>query len=302
MNSFNTPVVLIIYKRSETLYLIIEELRKINASSVYVIADGPKNEAENEYTQKARSVIDTIEWDCKIKRIYSDQNLGLYNRVLSGLDEVFKYEENAIILEDDCIPNSSFFSFISQMLGKYNHNKKITLISGTNIGLTFPFKYDYDFSNYPLIWGWGTWNYSWYEFRKNHPLSINEASLDKIESLLQNKVAFFHWTKLFLKIETRKHFSWAHEMVFHLFISGKLAVIPKVNYVSNQGVDKHSTHTKSKSKLFYTASYESSGPYKHPKKIQTNLELNSIIEKNIFSGGIRNYLSYLIQKFLKTIT
>lgn len=298
MNSFNTPVVLIIYKRSETLYLIIEELRKINASSVYVIADGPKNEAENEYVQKARSVIDTIEWDCKIKRIYSDQNLGLYNRVLSGLDEVFKYEENAIILEDDCIPNSSFFSFISQMLVKYNHNKKIALISGTNIGLVFPFKYDYDFSNYPLIWGWGTWRRSWNEFRKLQPLTLTSSNLKELKKTLENKVAFFHWTNLFLKIETRKHFSWAHEMAFHLFTDGKLCVIPKSNFVSNQGVDQHSTHVKSKNKHLFTSYSIITKELVDPNLVKSNKQLNKLIEREVYSGGAKSYLSYLVQTFL----
>lgn len=295
MNSFNTPVVLIIYKRSETLYLIIEELRKINASSVYVIADGPKNEAENEYVQKARSVIDTIEWDCKIKKIYSDQNLGLSTRIISGLDVVFRLEKQAIILEDDCIPNSSFFSFTNSMLEKYKNNNKISIISGTNMGLKFNFKYDYEFSNYPLIWGWATWKKSWMEYRNTQPLVVDDISLKKIQDLLRNKTAFFHWRKVFLKIQSGTHRSWDHKMAFYLFTTNKLSIIPKLNFVSNQGIDTHSTNTKSFSKFFFLETLETFHLLKHPKEVRGNLELNSYIEKSVFSKGLRSILSYIVQ-------
>jgi len=43
---------------------------------------------------------------------FSEKNLGCKIRISSGLNWVFSKVDHAIILEDDCIPDPSFFSFV----------------------------------------------------------------------------------------------------------------------------------------------------------------------------------------------
>lgn len=295
MKRFDIPIVLVIYKRSETLSLIIQELKKVNASKIYVIADGPKNDSENEDILKARKVIESIDWDCNIIKIYSEKNLGIYIRFLSGIDYIFNYEEKIIILEDDCIPNESFFYFVSIMLGKYEDDKQVSLISGTNYGLKLNIESDYDFCNYPLIWGWATWRRSWNEFRKLQPLTLASSNLKELKKTLENKVAYFHWKKLFLKTQNGLNSNWDHEMAFHLFTDGKLCVIPKSNFVSNQGVDQHSTHVKSKNKHLFTSYSIITKELVDPNLVKSNKQINKLIEREVYSGGAKSYLSYIVQ-------
>src|SRR3989304_1429703 len=106
-----TPVVLIIYHRPKLTRSLVDSLRKIKPSKIYVIADGPKDKKDARLCLKTRRSIDLIDWPCKIFRKYSKTNMGLRNRVVSGLNWVFKKENKAIILEDDLIFDPSFFMF-----------------------------------------------------------------------------------------------------------------------------------------------------------------------------------------------
>jgi hypothetical protein len=298
MNSFNTPIVLIIYKRKQSLLKIIEELRKINASKIYVIADGPNSEKDIPQINEARSAIDTIDWKTNITRIYSEANLGIYNNVTKGLDFVFSNEENAIILEDDCIPNNSFFTFVEEMLTRYKNSSKIALVSGTNLDLNLPFNYDYDFVYYPLIWGWATWKKSWQEFRTTIPMIKDKRDKERINSLFNNPASSFHWNKLFENINLGKQSNWDHELTYYLFNTRKLCIIPRLNMVSNHGIDKEATHTTSISNRFFTSLNDYYLPLIHPIKIEENDEINYTIEKELFGGGLRSFVSYLIQVLL----
>lgn len=295
MKSFNIPVVLIIYKRSSTLELIIEELRKVNASNIYVIADGPRNDNEIADVKQTRNVINTIDWKCNIYKEYSEKNLGLYTRVISGLDYVFSIEDQAIILEDDCIPNSSFFFFMSQMLNRFKENNNVSLISGTNMGLKFNIEHDYDFCSYALIWGWATWKSGWVEYRKLQPLTITTNDFNAMKQTLKNKIAIFHWNNLFTKIQNGVHSSWAHEMTFHLLTQKKLCVVPRYNFISNQGVDHHATHTTKSSTIFFNNLEDIETITYHPGPTRLNKEINLNIERKIFSGGLRPLVSYIVQ-------
>lgn len=303
MRDFITPIVLIIYKRDSTLKLIIEELRKINARKIYVIADGKKSENEKDEVNKTRLIIESIDWNPSIIKRYSEKNIGLQNNVLNGLDFVFENEEKAIILEDDCIPNTSFFYFASEMLQTYENHNQILMVAGTSIISNLSSKYHYEFSSFPFIWGWGTWKSRWKDFRSIYPLNFDRKELDIIKNLLQDRVAYFHWTKLFFKIRNGSHSSWDHELIYYSFIKNKFCIIPNINMISNHGLDIKATHTtklstkKSSNKYFFSKVYELKEDLVHPPMIK-NKRLDKKIQKKIYSGGLRNYISYFLQKYL----
>ena len=57
---------------------------------------------------------------------------GSENNLPFALNEVFKKYDRIIILEDDCIPNKSFFKFCNSLLEIYKHDNRISQISGNN--------------------------------------------------------------------------------------------------------------------------------------------------------------------------
>ena len=153
---FKTPVALFIYKRRYTTFKVFEQISKIKPENLFIIGDGPKNVNEQETVYSIRNDLKkSVTWDCNLQLIYADTNLGLANRVASGLDEVFKKVDKLIILEDDTLPDISFFYFCQEMLERYNSNYRIGHVSGCNHFET-DFADSYYFCSIANIWGWAT--------------------------------------------------------------------------------------------------------------------------------------------------
>ena len=141
----------------------MDSIQKVRPKKLYLIADGPKEKKENLQVQKTRTAVENkINWECKVEKIYSNKNLGCAHRIKTGLDAVFTKEDKLIILEDDTLPNISFFKFCEFCLNEYENDESAYNISGCNF---FPdSKSDnssYHFTSIVNIWGWATWARAW---------------------------------------------------------------------------------------------------------------------------------------------
>ena len=90
------------------------------------------------------------------KTKFSNFNLGCRRSVSSAINWLFQTEKNGIILEDDCIPSKTFFSFCDQMLEKYKESDDVYLFQEV-IFKKIIGDGDYYFSKYAHCWGWATW-------------------------------------------------------------------------------------------------------------------------------------------------
>ncbi|MFM7711944.1 MAG: glycosyltransferase family 2 protein, partial [Microcystis sp.] len=141
----------------DTTARVFEAIRQAKPPKLLVVADGPRADRADdiEKCKAARAIIEGVDWDCEVLTNYSDVNLGCKNRVSSGLNWVFDTVEEAIILEDDCVPDPTFFRFCEELLEYYRHDQRIMVISGNNF--QFGKKrtgYSYYFSVYTHCWGW----------------------------------------------------------------------------------------------------------------------------------------------------
>src|SRR4030067_809654 len=116
-----TPVAFLIFNRPDTTESVFREIARAKPEKLLVVADGarPEKAGEAEKCEQARRIISSVDWDCEVLKNYSDVNLGCKRRVSSGLDWVFETVEEAIILEADCLPDPSFFTFCEVLLEKY---------------------------------------------------------------------------------------------------------------------------------------------------------------------------------------
>ena len=132
--SFSTPVVFLIYNRPSMTETVFKAIKKIKPEKLLVVADGPSDKKPDDIKKciKVRALIDRVDWKCKVYKNYSDSKLGCKKRISSGLNWAFEKVKEAIILEDDCLPHSSFFPFCQKMLEKYRDCSKVMMISGTN--------------------------------------------------------------------------------------------------------------------------------------------------------------------------
>lgn len=91
MEKFNIPVVLFIFKRYKTTKKIIDILRQINVSHIYLIADGARDEQEEKRVSECRSEVEKyIDWDCTVTKNYADKNRGVMENIGNGARWVLK--------------------------------------------------------------------------------------------------------------------------------------------------------------------------------------------------------------------
>ena len=149
MNQLKTPVALIVFNRPDTTRKVFAAIAAARPSQLFLIADGPRADrgGEVERCEEVRKIISAIDWPCEVESNFSNENLGCRRRMISGLNWVFSHVEEAIIIEDDCLPHPSFFPYCSELLEKYRDTGQIGMISGFNhVPDFFPFRYSYYFS------------------------------------------------------------------------------------------------------------------------------------------------------------
>lgn len=262
---FDIPITLIIYNRPDTTFQVLDAIKKINPSKLYVIADGPnrKKNTDNRDCIKTRKIIDEIDLgSTEIIKYYSDNNLGCGRRVFTGLNQVFEKEDYTIILEDDIIPSTAFFNFCKKMLLVYENDFRIMQVSGSNFNEELVRDdEEYFFSKYSHIWGWATWKRAWemldYDMKKW--TFIKQKKI--LDDIFRSKKEVKYFTKMFDAYYNNESMPWASRWFFTKLINSGLAVTPVKNLVTNIGVK--GTHSDSES-------------FSHNRKRDENYRINRI--------------------------
>lgn len=273
MNKEKTPVIFIIYNRPDLTQKVLESISEYQPDKLYVVADGPKNTADNELCQYTRVLINNITWDCKIFKNYAESNMGCGLRVSSGLTWAFESCDRAIILEDDCVPSPTFFPYCEELLEIYKTNDRIGMISGDSLVDASDIDSSYYFSNFPHIWGWATWKRVWQNFDlkiKNWPvLKDTKLVLDKVGSNYYAK----KWINIFDRVYQREIDTWGYPLVLMFWENNYLSIVPKVNLVSNIGFNVNATHTKDpRDKNSNLDVHNMAFPLSHPEMTKRNLD------------------------------
>jgi hypothetical protein len=287
-----TPVVLIIFKRPDTTEKVFEAIRQAKPTKLFVIADGARSDrfGEDEKCKATRAIIEQVDWECEVIKNYSDTNLGCPMRVSSGLNWVFEQVEEAIILEDDCIPHPTFFQFCEELLEKYRHDTRIASISGTNF--QFAHKrtdYSYYFSIYNHCWGWATWRRSWQQF----DLYVKQWSEIKagyfLSGILNDSQAVRYWSKTFESVyENPLGIAWDYQFTFACWINNCLSIIPNENLITNigYGIDSTNFTSTSNNPVFNMPIQAIDFPLQHPAFIMQHIQADNYTQKTLFKESI----------------
>jgi hypothetical protein len=249
-----TPVALLIFKRPDTTEKILEILRQVKPSKLFIFADGPRADfpEDIEKCKKARSIIDRIDWDCEVLKNFSDTNLGCGLGVFTGINWVFENVEEAIILEDDCLPHPTFFEFCDELLTRYRHDERVMMVSGFNIlGEWKSNIQDYHFSYYGAIWGWASWRRAWKYYDFDAKIWSNPEARERVKDLLSDDLVYHYRSKTFDQIYKQRNINdigldtWDYQWDLTLLIQSGLTITPSINLISNIGFSDDATHTKS---------------------------------------------------------
>ena len=244
----STPVVLLIFRRPELTARVLAAIARAKPQRLFVIADGPRPNRADEAEQCAvtRAVIDRVDWDCDVVKNYSAINLGCGLRPATGISWAFEHVEEAIILEDDCVPHPSFFRFCQELLERYRDDERVVHIGGSTYRReSSSIPGSYYFSCFNGAWGWATWRRAWQYFDLTLKLWPGLKSTSWLDDILGNEIALRYWSNEFERAyELGGDVSyWDHQWTFACWANSGLSIVPKHNLVSNVGCGKEATHT-----------------------------------------------------------
>lgn len=278
-----TPILLLIFNRPDFTRQVFECVRNYRPEKLFIAADGPRphKAGEADACELARSIARDVDWDCEVRTLFRDSNLGCRKAVSEAITWFFENVEEGIILEDDCIPDQSFFHFCSELLDEYRNTTQVMAITGNNFqNGTKRGDGSYYFSIFPHCWGWATWRRAWSKYDRDFSNFPSPAQTAKLESLL-SKEEMKYWMPVFKQASEGALDSWATIWLCSFWLSDGLAVTPNVNLVTNIGNDSRSAHHVGESHLLYRPT-ESLQTITKPSEIRRDLSADRYVMQTIF--------------------
>jgi len=232
----NTPILFLIFNRPELTERVFAKIREIQPKQLFIAADGARNniigEAEKCVATR-KLVLDAIDWNCEVKTLFRNENLGCGKAVSEAITWFFEHVEQGIILEDDCLPELSFFNYCEILLSKFSDNEQISIISGSNFcEKRISNRYDYFIGNMSSIWGWASWSRVFKDYKWGTIYTLDEIRTRMIQEYGQ---PFTDWQFKIVKDSYEKGGMWDVSFFVQNLMNKKKSITPAVNLISNIG-------------------------------------------------------------------
>lgn len=238
------PVTFFVFNRPDKTGLVFDKIREYKPKILFIISDAPREGNINDQTncKLVQDIVEKVDWECEVLTNHAAKNMGCGRRISSGIDWVFEFAEESIFLEDDCLPNRTFFEFCEKYLDQCKNLMSISHISGYNPFPDIDLPNESFLSNFHFIWGWATWKDRWvscydYQIRDIRKIGFN-INIFKAHGLF-----YFYWRRILSR--AKKIDTWDHQWSACNWNRRTFSVIPKVNLIRNIGIDANGTHTTS---------------------------------------------------------
>ena len=291
-------VVLLVFNRPEHTRRMLAALREVRPARIFIVADGPRPGMADDPARCAevRRLLETgIDWPADVQRDFAGENMGLRQRVASGLDWAFSQVGEAIVLEDDCVADPSFFRYCAELLDRYRDEPRVGAITGDNFQPAgFAPGASYYFSRYPHCWGWATWRRAWNCYDDAMVRWPELRDRGWLAELFTVPGEANYWREIFDQTWSRSRNSWASAWTFACWSNSLLTAIPRVNLVENIGFDAEGTHTKADAPWrgrFAARSLEF--PLRAPAVIARDLDADDYTQRYIFERVRRRAFPFL---------
>jgi hypothetical protein len=243
----NVPVVFFVFNRLDTTVRVFERIRAARPETLLVVADGPR---EGEPTdparcQAVRDLVSRPDWPCDLRVNFAPSNLGFNRRISSGLEWAFSQFEEVIILEDDCVPDPSFFSFCTEMLARYRDDERMMMIAGCN----FQFgrargEGSYYFSQCVDAWGWASWRRAFRHFDKDISTWPSERDGIVLRDVWPVPSIVDYWHARLDEAYNGEVDAWDYQWAFAMWRNRGWQIVPNTNLISYIGCLPDTAHTK----------------------------------------------------------
>jgi hypothetical protein len=292
-----SPVAFLVFNRPECTARTFAAIREARPPRLLVVADGPRanRPGEDVKCRETRRIIDEgVDWPCEVERNYSPVNLGCAERVAGGLDWAFSRSDRLIVVEDDCLPDASFFRFCDQLLERYADDQRIGQICGS------PFICDrlerstsYIFSRYGPIWGWASWARAW----KHYSLTLESWPEIKrsgnFRSFIPDPFERRSRRKIYDGLHRGPRSSWDLQWGYAKMANSMLSIIPTRSMIENIGFGADATHTVSQNQSTLTRGSMPDSLI-HPNNILADAEFDERFSNKAQSNAWQRRLSTLL--------
>jgi hypothetical protein len=275
--NLSVPILFLVFNRKNTTLKVFEAIKQAKPSKIYISCDGARSnvEGEIEIVSEIRNfILSNIDWECKIMTRFLDENSGCKLAVSSAINWFFEHEEMGIILEDDCLPSISFFSFCNTMLDRYKNDTRVMMIGGTNylIDNREKLNSDYFFARQFSIWGWATWRRSWHNYDINISTWLNDIQPKDLSSITRKNYVRQYYVDIFNSVKNEKVNTWDIQWVYTCIFNSGICIVPSINLITNIGVDgTHAFGKTTKNHFLERKSFDSDDFYISPSNVFPNL-------------------------------
>lgn len=290
----DVPVLLIFFTRPDTFEKVFESVRKARPSKLFLACDGPRDNRPDdiEKIEECKKIASNIDWECEVFTNYSEVNMGCGMRPQTAISWALSIVDRIVILEDDCVPDDSFFPYMAELLEKYKDDERIGMVSGLNHFKSWNCdKYSYCFTKTAAIWGWGTWARVW----KDYDYSVSSLESPYVQSLIKKQITFNRakdakvelWLKTTNRVKSGENISyWDSQFGYLKMYKGYLSIVPKINLICNIGVGATSTHANvnisnvwQKGMLHFIPTESIETPLTHPNFVMCDTKYDDTVDK-----------------------
>ncbi|GAB4012764.1 hypothetical protein [Nocardioides ultimimeridianus] len=290
-----TPVVLIVFNRPDLTRRLLEAVRAARPRHLLVVADGPRPDRPEDAPRCAevRALVDDFaarSGETRVESRFSERNLGVEGNVETGLDWVFERVERAIVLEDDCLPDLTFFRFCEELLDRYADDRRVWQVAGNGLGVPQALFGDdsYAFTAWASVWGWATWAARWQRHRALFPRDHAASGHDRGDRPVRTRPVDLDRAQLVTR-GARRHFAeaaastdvvthgWDKHWWLTVMAEGGLCVTPAHSLVENVGFGEHATHTTGGG-ADYGRARPAAFPLRHPARVELAVEVERELE------------------------
>lgn len=241
-----TPILFCLFNRPDLTRRVFASIAAQRPRHLLVSCDGPRSNHPDDLdlVEQSRKVVEAVDWPCQVQTLYSDVNLGCRQQMARAITWAFTQHEQVIILEDDCLPDPTFYNYCEQLLDRYSDNDQVMMISGDNFQRarrSAP-ESSYFFSGYAHIWGWATWRRAWNHFEMKMSSWSRDEHVDTVARYCCNDDERNFWAGVFERQQAGEIDTWNFSWQWACWKQSGLAVLPRHNLVTKIGFRADGTH------------------------------------------------------------
>lgn len=276
----DVAVLMLFFNRPDSFGKVFEEVRKARPSHLFLYQDGPRGERDMAGIMACRKIAENVDWECDVQRNYQERNYGCDPSGYLSQRWAFSMADKCIVIEDDVVPSQSFFPFCKEMLDRYEHDERITMIAGFNTDeVSEDVSADYFFTSVFSIWGWASWRRVVQQWDGSYSFLDDRETVNRLQGIIRQRN--YRKSLLPMFFEHKKSGKPYFESIFAacMLLNNGLAIMPKHNLINNIGLTANSTHYTANEKttprglrkIFTMKRFELSFPLKHPRYVIDNV-------------------------------